>query len=351
MSTTKIDPKVVNIASLFPPIPENKFGWPWNTDVSPFEEKMSNGMEWPRISVTIPSLNQEEYLEEAIRSVLLQGYPNIELFVMDGGSKDNSKDILEKYSMWIDGWQSNADHGQSHAINKGWEKSSGHLISYLPSDDMYQPGAFRNVAEAWAYQQDVVLITGAIQYIDTFSKPIKVVYSRIAREAPLDLSLMDIGDWYIAQQASFFTKSYLDKVGRWLREDLHYVMDRELMYRLCREGKILILQETIAADRVNPLAKRHRDTLKMYREDRVALNYCNWGTDQEKIKKKQVANQRLAQGYWKLAESHSRTFWKIYYKLMAVVISPGFIKKFKPIKKILPIFRTIKNKLLKEKQI
>jgi hypothetical protein len=162
---------------------------------------------------------------------------------------------------------------------------------------------------------------------------------------------MDIGDWYIAQQASFFSTSLLDKVGRWLRQELHYVMDRELMYRLCREGKILILQEIIAADRVNPLAKRHRDTLKMYREDRLALSYCNWGTDQHKKKKKQVANQRLSQGYWKMAETDSRTLGKTYYKLMAVVTSPSFIKKFKPIKKILPILRTIKKKLWKENQI
>jgi len=343
MSTVITDPKMLNIASLLSSIPENKFGWPWDRDIKPFEEKMSNSMEWPKISVTIPSLNQGEYLEEAIRSVLLQGYPNIELFVMDGGSRDNSKDILEKYSTWIKGWQSEADHGQSHAINKGWEKSSGHLISYLPSDDLYQPGAFKKVAEAWAYQQDVALITGSIQYIDTHSNPIRVLPSRISHEAPLDLSIMDIGDWYIAQQASFFSTSHLDKVGRWLREDLHYVMDRELMYRLCREGKILILRETIAADRVNPLAKRQRDTLKMYKEDRLALNYCTWGNKQDEKKRRHIAKSRLAQGYWMTAKQVRNPLKKVSYFSIAIINRPRLFKKIRFVKKILPFGRKLRD--------
>jgi glycosyltransferase involved in cell wall biosynthesis len=96
------------------------------------------GSRWPRISIVTPSLNQANYLEETIRSVLLQGYPNIEYIIIDGGSTDESVEIIKKYEKWLSFWISEPDKGQSHAINKGFSKASGEIYAYINSDDLYE---------------------------------------------------------------------------------------------------------------------------------------------------------------------------------------------------------------------
>jgi glycosyltransferase involved in cell wall biosynthesis len=108
----------------------------------------------PRISIVTPSYMQGQYLEETIRSILLQGYPDLEYIIMDGGSRDGSRAIIEKYSSWLAHWRSEKDDGQSHAINKGLERVTGKIVAYINSDDWYQPGAFAAVAERAASHPD-----------------------------------------------------------------------------------------------------------------------------------------------------------------------------------------------------
>jgi glycosyltransferase involved in cell wall biosynthesis len=96
-----------------------------------------------------PSFNQGDYLEEAIRSVLLQGYPNLNYIVIDGGSEDHSREVIQRYEDWISHWESEPDEGQSHALNKGFARADGELYAYLNSDDLYEPGALFAVAEAF----------------------------------------------------------------------------------------------------------------------------------------------------------------------------------------------------------
>ena len=96
----------------------------------------AEGHPWPRISVVTPSFNQGEFIEETIRSILLQGYPNLEYIVMDGGSTDNSVEIIKKYSPWLSYWISEPDAGQSDAINRGLKQASGDFATWINSDDL-----------------------------------------------------------------------------------------------------------------------------------------------------------------------------------------------------------------------
>src|SRR5688572_28969334 len=99
-----------------PAPPPGKTGWPWTEETFQLPEAMPDGKRWPRISIVTPSYNQGQFIEETIRSVLLQCYPNLEYIVIDGGSTDDSVEIIEKYKSWLTYWVSEPDKGQVDAI-------------------------------------------------------------------------------------------------------------------------------------------------------------------------------------------------------------------------------------------
>src|SRR5689334_14364587 len=95
-----------------------------------------------KLSIVTPSFNQAQYLEETIKSVLDQAYPDLEYIVIDGGSRDNSVEIIKRYETHLAYWISEPDRGQTHAINKGLARATGDIVAYINSDDVYMPGAF-----------------------------------------------------------------------------------------------------------------------------------------------------------------------------------------------------------------
>src|SRR6476646_3760457 len=110
--------------------PPDKTGWPWTEQAEPLPKYTPYDFKWPRISVVTPSYNQSQFLEETIRSVLLQGYPDMEYIIIDGGSTDNSIEIIKKYEKFLAHWVSEPDRGQSHAINKGFKECTGEYIAW-----------------------------------------------------------------------------------------------------------------------------------------------------------------------------------------------------------------------------
>src|ERR1041385_5182473 len=147
-----------------PPPPQGKKGWPWTVE-SPQYDAGTDTTKWPLISVVTPSYNQESFIEETIRSVLLQGYPALEYIVIDGGSTDNSASIIRKYEKWIHHWVSERDRGQADAIQKGLALVNGPVSAYLNSDDIYMPGTLNRVGARFA-RQETDVVYGNLYLID-----------------------------------------------------------------------------------------------------------------------------------------------------------------------------------------
>jgi glycosyltransferase involved in cell wall biosynthesis len=180
-------------------------------------------MPQPKITLITPSYNQAAYLEQTLDSVLSQGYPNLEYFVLDGGSKDKSAAIIKKYEKHLSYWVSEPDKGQSDAINKGLQRASGEIINWLNSDDYYQKDTLFKVADSFQAHPDAQVLLGrsrlfkGIDETVSFSQGTDVYAGNLAKT---------IGYARIDQPETFFRKTAIDKMGL-LDANLHYLMDRD----------------------------------------------------------------------------------------------------------------------------
>lgn len=147
-----------------PPPPAGRSGWPWTTESAPTPPTRADGSPWPCVSIVTPSYNQGQYLEETIRSVLLQGYPSLEYIVVDGGSSDDSIAVIKKYEPWISYWVTEPDRGQADAINKSLQRCTGEIFQFLNSDDFLAPGAIEAVA---AGMRDSDCVAGGVLNFDS----------------------------------------------------------------------------------------------------------------------------------------------------------------------------------------
>jgi len=237
----------------FPPPPPDKTGWPWTEETPQLPETMVDGSLWPRVSIVTPSYNQDQFIEETIRSVLLQGYPNLEYIVIDGGSTDDSVEIIKKYEPWLAYWVSEEDRGQSHAINKGFEHATGDIFAWLNSDDYYIQQALYNISVKFNSSNWLLGIANIVDNHDKLASINPVAKSKKHIDACFKLPTKK--NFPTAQPAHFWSKEIWKEVG-FLNEKYHYCMDLDWMIRaLSKRYRPLPLHQSIVCMRIQPHAK------------------------------------------------------------------------------------------------
>jgi glycosyltransferase involved in cell wall biosynthesis len=248
-----------------PAPPAGRAGWPWTEESRRLPDRMLGGRAWPLLSIVTPSYNQARYLEETIRSVLLQGYPNLEYIVMDGGSADGSVAILEQYAPWLAHWQSGRDGGQSDAIASGFERARGAILAWINSDDTYMPGAFGRVARFFAARPRMVFGNGDVDSIDGESRLVNPMLA----VSPVPIVTASLGRHGWMQQGCFWRRDAYLKVGG-VDRALRFCMDRDLFLRLTRAGpSARIPGLAIANFRLHEEAKTSTLVDVWQREDRL----------------------------------------------------------------------------------
>lgn len=265
-----------------PPFPEGKNAsstWPWaGPEVDAGIRKLQSESvqpTGPKMSIITPSYNQGDYIEETLRSIILQGYSNLEFIVIDGGSSDQSVEIIKKYAPWIDYWESEKDRGQTHAINKGFDRATGVIGNWINSDDLLEPGTLQAIAEKYASisPEEPALICGdAVGFYEDSPKP---DYNIKLQDIDLESMIcfwQEKAQW--EQPAMFFPIELLRTVGN-CDETQHMAMDFDLWCRMLQKAQVLYLDRPICRIR------RHEDA-KTYK-----WAYQCW-----------MINQKISQRYW-----------------------------------------------------
>ncbi|MDF2858575.1 MAG: kfoC 2 [Neobacillus sp.] len=211
-----------------------------------------------KLSVITPSYNQGQYIERTILSVINQNVPDLEYLVIDGGSKDQTIDLLKQYSGNLN-WVSEADHGQADAVNKGIRRSQGEIIGWLNSDDIYYPGILNKVIDFFDSHPDVMIVYGNANHIDESD----VVIEPYPTSNWNFEELFDV--CFICQPAVFFRRSLVDKVGL-LNAKLQYCMDYEYWLRIGEKYPFSFIPEVLAGSRLYPQTKTLGAREKVHRE-------------------------------------------------------------------------------------
>lgn len=212
-----------------PAPPKGKTGWPWTEQNEPLGARMPDGSEWPKISIVTPSYNQGRFIEETIRSILLQGYPNLEYIIIDGGSTDETLKVIKKYEPWLTYWESMPDSGPASAINKGIQKCTGEWFNWINSDDLLLPSSLLTLARIAKLVPAANWISGGRLDITEdgqsggftipwLTDPMMIAFDRV----------------YLPQDATFIQLRFFREASLELNEDLQNVFDSLLHFKLSK---------------------------------------------------------------------------------------------------------------------
>lgn len=226
----------------------------------------------PKISIVTPSFNQGDFLEECILSVLEQGYPNLEYIIMDGGSTDQSVEIIKKYERYLTYWQSEKDAGQYWAIDAGLKKTTGEIQAWLNSDDKYHPGAFKTVADTFMRYPEVEWLTGRPTVWNAKGELIDI---RLLHAFSLRDYLDPDQHTFIQQESTFWRKRLWDRAGGGIDTALNFAGDMELWLRFFQESELHVIDALLGGFRYHAAQKTAAGAVK-YRQEADALRQRPW---------------------------------------------------------------------------
>jgi glycosyltransferase involved in cell wall biosynthesis len=191
---------------------------------------MPDGKPWPKISIVTPHLNQRPFIEETIRSILLQGYPEIEHIIIDGGSTDGSLELIAQYSPWVRCVVEKGE-GQSAAANRGFKLVTGDLIGWQNSDDFYGPDNFRQAALAAVQYPDRDVFHGMVRGFQGHNSQPPWLFENCEEFSQKSL----LNELCVMNQSMFLRRKIFER-GVFLKDRLHFAMDQEFFWRLSLEG-------------------------------------------------------------------------------------------------------------------
>ena len=186
---------------------------------------------YPRISIVTPSFNDVEYLEQTILSIINQGYPNLEYVIIDGGSTDGSVDIIKKYADHLAYWVSEKDQGMYHAIQKGFQKTTGEIMGWINSDDMHHPRSLFTLGQIFSDFGDINWLQG---FPNTIDEQGRIIYAS---------SVYDVDKFFfyqkkhsttsrfIQQESTFWRRGLWEKAGSYISTEYRFAGDFELWIR------------------------------------------------------------------------------------------------------------------------
>lgn len=246
--------------------------WPWKVAGLIDADQTPYLAGWPKITIVMPTLNQDRFLEAAIRSVLLQEYPNLEYIILDGGSTDASIDIIRHYEAHLAHWDSTPDNGPASAINRGFSRATGEILAWLNSDDVYQPGALHAAAATFLGNPEAELVYGEGWYINESGariEPCRFIRRQFNRRYMVNKDP-------ILQPAAFWRRSLWERTGV-LDESLHWVFDWEWFIRAYEQGTFHYLPQNLAHYRIQPAALTRTGGLaRQLEHGRVTRHYGAW---------------------------------------------------------------------------
>ena len=255
-------------------------GWPWTEESPQLPDTMPDGSPWPRMSIVTPSYNQAQFIEETIRSVLQQGYHNLEYVVIDGGSTDASVEIIRRHAARLHYWASEPDRGQYDAINKGFAHTTGEIMAWINSDDKYCPWAFQVVASIFAALPQVEwLTTSTLLFWNRRGElvgagaPPALGYARTWFYRGWHLGNQPGFKGWIQQESTFWRRSLWKRAGGSVDDTLHYAADFELWARFWEHTDLVATTCPLAGFRHHPAQKTQRIEKYYSEAEQVLLKY------------------------------------------------------------------------------
>jgi glycosyltransferase involved in cell wall biosynthesis len=245
------------------------------------ETVLGRDANWPRITVVTPTLNQAQYIERTILSVLNQNYPNLEYIILDGGSTDGTRAIVEKYRRYLSHWRSTPDAGQAAALKEGFERATGEIFAWINSDDVYLPRVFRQVGSMMKKQPATDVCYGNMYLLDATGQ--FVTERRLTRCSSRLIKLgIRHGGFGFYQPAAFWRRTLYQRVGG-IDPSLHFDMDNDLFIRFSlRGGRFTFLPFPLVGFRIHEGSKTF--ALQDQSKSEIPLLNTRYGLDHASVK-------------------------------------------------------------------